>query len=152
MPTSFDEVIDLGLISIDDYKLNKLYMNDMEAFYNFCDGLLIRAIPNFTDCKQSLDYTVDYDATPPIRTFHNELTIYEKDILGDYWVLEWFKRETQVASRINAALQNSGSFRTHSEAANLKAKETYLNSLRVKIAQKCIDYVTMDVSSLGING
>lgn len=148
MPTSFNEVIDLGLIPVDDYKLNKLYINDPEEFYKFCDGLLIRAIPNFVNCNQSLEYVVDYSKNPPVREFVNTLTMYEIDILADYWVLEWFKRETQVATRINAALQNSGSFRTHSESANLKAKESYLNGLRVKVAQKCIDYESMNLSAI----
>ena len=35
MVTSFDEVIDLGLVLVDDYKLNKLYMNSPEDFYKF---------------------------------------------------------------------------------------------------------------------
>lgn len=150
MATSFDEVIELGLVVIDDYKLNKLYEADEDGFYKFCDGLLIKAIPNFTNCNQSLDYVVDYTKTPQIREFTNTLTMYEKDILGDFWALEWFKRETQVASRINNALQNSGSFRTHSESANLKVKESYLNGLRVKVAQKCVDYESMDLSALNL--
>lgn len=148
MPTPFDDIIDLGLIVVDDYKLNKLYDADPEAFYKYCDGFLIKAIPNFTVCRQSLDYTVNYSSDPQIREFVGTLTMYEKDILADYWALEWFKRETQVASRINAALQNSGSFKSHSEAMNLKAKESYLDGLRIKVSQKCTDYLLMDLSAL----
>ena len=148
MATSFDEVIDLGLVLVDDYKLNKLYTNSPEGFYKFCDGILIKSIPNFVNCNQSLDYIVNYSENPPVREFVNTLTMYEKDILADYWALEWFTRETQVASRINAALQNSGSFKSHSEAMNLKAKESYLNGLRVKVAQKCVDYESMNLSNI----
>lgn len=148
MATSFDEVIDLGLVLVDDYKLNKLYTNSPEDFYKFCDGILIKSIPNFVNCNQSLDYIVNYSENPPVREFVNTLTMYEKDILADYWALEWFTRETQVASRINAALQNSGSFKSHSEAMNLKAKESYLNGLRVKVAQKCVDYESMNLSNI----
>ena len=148
MATSFDEVIGLALIIVDDYKLNKLYNLDRDEFYQYCDGFLIKAIPNFTVCRQSLDYTVDYNSNPPVREFVNTLSIYEKDILADYWALEWFKKETQRASSINAALQNSGSFKSHSEAMNLKAKESYLDGLRVKVSQKCTDYQLMDLSVL----
>lgn len=148
MPTPFDDIIDLGLIVVDDYKLNKLYGADPEAFYKYCDGFLIKAIPNFTVCRQNLDYVADYSVNPNIREFLSELSMYEKDILADYWALEWFKRETQVASRINAALQNSGSFKSHSEAMNLKAKESYLDGLRIKVSQKCTDYLLMDLSTL----
>ena len=119
-----------------------------DEFYKYCDGFLIKAIPNFTVCRKSLDYVVDYNSNPQVREFVSTLSIYEKDILADYWALEWFKRETQVASRINAALQNSGSFKSHSEALNLKAKESYLDGLRVKVSQKCTDYQLMDLSVL----
>ena len=146
MPTPFDEVIDLALIIVDDYKLNKLYNLDRERFNEVCDGFLVKAIPNFTVCRQSLDYTLDYSSNPQVREFVNTLSMFEKDILADYWALEWFKGETQVASRINAALQNSGSFKSHSEAMNLKAKESYLDGLRVKASQKCTDYLLMDLS------
>lgn len=148
MSTQFDEVIDLALIIVDDYKMNKLFNQDREEFYQYCDRFLIKAIPNFTVCRQSLAYVVDYNSNPQVREFVNTLSIYEKDILADYWALEWFKRETQVASRINAALQNSGSFKSHSEALNLKAKESYLDGLRVKVSQKCTDYQLMDLSVL----
>ena len=148
MGTLFNEVIDLALIIVDDYKLNKYYIQNPEGFYKHCDGLLIKAIPNFTVCRQSLEYTVDYDVDPPIREFVNILSMYEKDILADYWAVEWLKRETQKASAINTRLQNSGSFRTHSEAQNLKSKESYLDGMRVKVSQKCMDYLTMDVLSV----
>jgi len=148
MGTQFDEIIDLGLIVVDDYKLNKLYIQSQEDFAKYCDGFLIKAIPNFTVCKQNLDYTVDYSSTPQVREFVNELSIYEKDILADYWVLEWFTKETQVASSISTALQNSGSFKSYSEAQNLKAKESYLDGLRIKTSQKCTDYLSMDILSV----
>lgn len=148
MSTQFDEVIDLALTIVDDYKLDKLFNLDRDEFYKYCDGFLIKAIPNFTVCRKSLDYVVDYNSNPQVREFVSTLSIYEKDILADYWALEWFKRETQVASRINAALQNSGSFKSHSEALNLKAKESYLDGLRVKVSQKCTDYQLMDLSVL----
>lgn len=146
MPTPFDDIIDLALMSVDDYKLNKLYIQDPDAFRKYCDGFVIKAIPNFTLCRQKLDYIVDYDVPPPdppIREFIHTLTLQEKDILADYWAMEWFTKEVQVASRINAALQNSGSFKSHSEAQNLKSKESYLNGMRVKASQKQIDYQIM---------
>ena len=143
MPTSFDEIIDSGLTLIVDYQLDSLYNTDMNAFLKFCDSLVIKAIPKFKECNQDLEYEVDYTTDPYTREFTNTLTIYEKDILAEYWAIGWFTRELQVASRINAALQNSGSFKSHSEAQNLKAKESYLNGLRVKVKQDTVDYLVM---------
>ena len=142
MATTFDEVEDLALIIVNDYKLNNLYNKDIIAFHKYCDGFLIKAIPNFTLCKQSLEYDLEN------RTFLYDLTILEKDILSDYWVLEWYTREANNASQIANKLQTTGSFKSHSEAQNMKAKESRLNVMREKVAQKCIDYQLADLSSI----
>lgn len=142
MPTSFDTIIDLALTLIDDYALINLHNQNQQKFFTVCDSYLIAAIPNFTRCKQSLSY----DAT--LRQFDNELTDLEISILADYWILAWFKRQTQDSKKFNALLQSSGSFKSHSAAQNLKEKNTYLNGLREKVSQKVTDYQAQDIESL----
>ena len=83
MPTSFDQVIDLALVTVDDYKLVKLYNQSQQGFQKWCDGFLLSAIPNFFQCRQSLDY----DLTA--RQFVSELTNTEISILADLWIIEW---------------------------------------------------------------
>ena len=138
MGTSFDDIIDLALISIKDYKLDKLYNLSKDAFIKYCDGFLIQAIPNFTQCKQSLDYDINN------REFLNELTILEKNILADFWVIEWFKKETQDSAQLANKLQVSSAFTMHSPAQNLKEKSEYLDRLREKVYQKITDYWLSD--------
>lgn len=142
MGTSFDDIIDLALISIRDYKLDKLYNLSKDAFIKYCDGFLIQAIPNFTQCKQSLDYDIN------TREFLNDLTILEKNILADFWVIEWFKKETQDSIQLANKLQVSSAFTTHSPAQNLKEKSEYLDRLREKVYQKITDYWLSDLSFL----
>lgn len=142
MPTPFDTIIDLALTLTEDYALINLHNQDQQKFFTVCDSYLIAAIPNFTRCKQSLSY----DAT--LRQFDNELTDLEISILADYWVLAWFKRQTQDSKKFNALLQSSGSFKSHSAAQNLKEKNAYLNSLREKVSQKVTDYQARDIESL----
>ena len=142
MPTSFDEIIDLALTLIDDYKLRKLYDQSEAKFLMFCDSLLLAAIPNFFRCNQSLDYDT---AT---RQFNNQLTSLEISILADLWILEWFKKETQDSRKINALLQSSGSFKSHSAAQNLKEKTTYLDGLREKVDQKITNYQLQNLDSI----
>nr|DAE60090.1 MAG TPA: hypothetical protein [Caudoviricetes sp.] len=142
MPTPFDTIIDLALTLIDDYALINLYNQKQQKFFAVCDSYLIAAIPNFTRCKQSLSY----DAT--LRQFDNELTDLEISILADYWILAWFKKQTQDSKKFNALLQSSGSFKSHSAAQNLKEKNTYLNGLREKVSQKVTDYQAQDIESL----
>lgn len=144
MPTSFDEIIDLALALIDDYKLRKLYDISQTKFLSQCDSYLIAAIPNFTRCNQSLEY----DASA--RQFLNTLTPLEISILADLWVLEWFNKETQDSRKINALLQSSGSFKTHSAAQNLKEKAAYLDSLREKVEQKMTNYQLQNIDGISI--
>lgn len=144
MPTSFDEIIDLALRLIDDYKLIKLYNQSQTKFLAYCDGLLLAAVPNFFRCNQSLDYDVTQ------RQFNNQLTSAEISILADLWILEWFKKETQDSRKINALLQSSGSFKSHSAAQNLKEKTSYLDGLREKVEQKMTNYQLQNLDNITI--
>ncbi len=142
MGTSFDDVIDLALVSIDDYTLMKLYQANETGFRNFCDGLLVRAIPNFFLCRQDLSYDME------TRTFVSNLSPIEISILADFWCIEWFSRKINTASQFQAKLQNNGNFRNHSEAQNLKEKTSWADRLRERVYQKITDYQLMDLSSL----
>lgn len=138
--TSFDEIIDIALVKVDDYKIMKAYNQSQDVFKQYCDGFLINAIPNFFQCKQSLDYNVDK------REFISDLTNVEISILADFWVIEWFNREIQNSTKINALLQTSGSFKTHAASQNLKEKGAYIDTLREKVYQKIIDYLLQDIN------
>ena len=143
-PTAFDTIIDLALRLIDDYKLIKLYNQSQTKFLAYCDGLLLAAVPNFFRCNQSLDYDVTQ------RQFNNQLTSAEISILADLWILEWFKKETQDSRKINALLQSSGSFKSHSAAQNLKEKTSYLDGLREKVEQKMTNYQLQNLDNITI--
>lgn len=138
--TSFDMVIDLALTTVADYKLQKLYSQNQDDFLTFCDGLLIRAVPNFYQCKQSLEY----DATT--REFSSELTALEVGILADFWVIEWMSREVQNASQFQLKLKVNNAFTFNSEAQNLKEKTSWLDRLRERVYQKILEYQLEDLS------
>lgn len=140
--TSFDTIIDLALITVQDYKLDKLYNQSEQAFKTQCDAYLISAIPNFTECRQSLDYNT------VTREFASDLTDMEISILADLWCIEWFKKQTQDVTQIQAKLQISSGFTSHSAAQNLKEKSTYLDKLREKVSQKIVDYQLQDILKL----
>lgn len=144
MPTSFDTIIDLGLTIIDDYKIVKLYNISQQRFEQQCDAYLIAAIPNFTRCYKDLSYNTE------TREFVNELSSVEISILADLWAIEWFKKETQDSRKINALLQSSGSFKSHSAAQNLKEKSVYLDKLREKVEQKMTNYQLQNIDNISI--
>lgn len=139
--TDFDEVIDLALVVVNDYRLTKLWNQSEEEFKTYVDGFLLSAIPNFKQCKQSLEY----NATD--RTFNVNLTSSEKSILANLWVIQWYSRDNQTYALYRQHLQNSGSFKNHSEAQNLKENSTYADKLREEVDRQIVAYQLEDLSS-----
>lgn len=138
MGTSFDDVIDMGLITIQDYKLdNLLNINNGTAFQTFCDGLLIRSLPTFYQCVTDLSY----DATS--RTFTNILSSLEISILADIFVYTWFERVVNNITQIENKMSPSD-FKHYSEAENLKQKSEYKDKMREMYSQKINEYLHLN--------
>ncbi len=144
MATSFDTILDIGLTTVDDYSLVQLYNKDPKEFQIFCDGLLVRAIPNFYSCQKTLEYDLSN------REFLANFNPIEISILADLWSIEWMTRKVDNSAQFQAKLQNSGSFRNHSEAQNLKEKTSWLDRMRERVYQKITDYQIENISDLDI--
>ena len=132
--TSFDDIIDLALITVNDYRLSKLSLQDENSFKTYCDGFLISAIPDFPECKQSLEYNTE------TREFVSDLTMIEKSILANLWVIKWYLRDNQTYALYRQHLQAASSFKNHSESQNLKENSTYLDKLREELDRQKIAY------------
>ena len=132
--TSFDDIIDLALITVNDYRLSKLSLQDEDPFKTYCDGFLISAIPDFPECKQSLEYNTE------TREFVSDLTMVEKSILANLWVIKWYLRDNQTYALYRQHLQAASSFKNHSESQNLKENSTYLDKLREELDRQKIAY------------
>lgn len=139
--TSFDTVEDLGLTTIADYKIEKLYKKNIVDFKAYCDVFLIEAINSFVDCEQDLTYNLSN------RTFDAELTPLEISILADYWGIAWMTRNVQDATQISLKLNSTGGFETHSEAQNLKEKSSWLDRLRERVEQRITQYQLLNPDS-----
>lgn len=134
MATRFDEIIDMALSNIQDYKLNKLYKDsDKTNFKAITQSFLIKGLPNFTNCKTPLTFDLENE------TFINDLTLQEISILADLWVFEWFTWHIQNVTQFENKMTPSD-FKHYSESANLKEKSEYLDRLREKHNQKMVDY------------
>lgn len=134
MATAFDTVIDQALVTVDDYKLSKLFNQSQAGFNKWCDGFLIRAIPNFFECRQSLDYDAEQ------RVFFSDLMPLEISILADFWVMEWARREIDNSAQLQLKLQVSSAFTTHSPSQNTKEKLNLMDEMREKVHQKIVTY------------
>ncbi len=133
MATSFDAIKDMALITIRDYKLDKLYKTNQLKFQEYTDGLLIRSIPKFVECIHPLEYNIAN------REFIGDLTILEQSILADWFVYIWFETNINDVTQFNLHLTNTD-FKHYAEANNLNSKSEYLDRMREKIKQDALDY------------
>lgn len=139
--TSFDDIIDLALITVNDYRLIKLSKKDETSFKKYCDGFLVSAIPEFPECRQSLEYNLSD------REFVSDLTSIEKSILANLWIIKWYLRDNQTYALYRQHLQAASSFKNHSESQNLKENSTYLDKLREELDRQKVSYQLSDFFS-----
>lgn len=132
--TSFDDVIDLALVTVNDYRLSKLITQGVADFNTYVDGFLISAIPFFPECRQDLSYNLDE------RTFNSDLTMLEKSILANLWIIQWYSRDNQTYALYRQHLQAVSSFKNHSESQNLKENSMYLDKLREELDRQKVAY------------
>lgn len=139
--TSFDNIIDLALIEVNDYRLIKLHNNETEEQFNtYVDGFLVSAVPLFDKCRQDLSYDLES------REFNVDLTSLEQSILAKLWVLQWYRKDNQTYALYRQHLQNSGSFKNHSESQNLKENSAYADKLKEEIDRLMVAYQLGDLS------
>ena len=132
--TTFDDIHDLTLLVIQDFKLDELYTSSSTNFNTTMDGLLIRSISEFTNCQQDLtDYTLS------TRTFNIVLTLVEKTILSKLQVITWLNSKILDVLQLQNHL-NDTDFRTFSSAQNLKAKMDAREILREEVSQSMTSY------------
>lgn len=133
MATKFSDIIEMALISIQDYKLNHLHEDSPDDFETITNAFLIKGVPQFTNCKKSLSYDID------TKMFTSDFTPLEISILADLWVYEWFNWHVQNVTQFENSMTPSD-FKHHSKAENLKQKSEYLDRLRERHSQKMVDY------------
>jgi len=122
--TPFEDVYDLFLVEIQDWKLDNLYDTSLSDFEIYLQGFMISAIPEFTNCAQDLSYTLT--ATP---TFNSTLTLTEQKIMAKLMVLEWMQKKINNVNQFELHL-NDNDFKHFSEAQNLNGKLNMRNMFR----------------------
>lgn len=137
--TSFKDIYELAMITISDYRLDKLASNDYEAFKLHMQGILVRSIYLFNNCQTSLDYSLTNDGE-----FVELLDDNEKNILADTMVITWFSRNVSDIVEINLHLQGRA-VKTHSEQANLKQKKAYLTELEERLIVRKNNYENLHI-------
>lgn len=134
--TSYDEILDLALISIEDYRLDKLAIESPADFKIVLEGFMIRGLSNFDNCRKNLS-----DRNDEERFFSDKLDDMEKSILADWTVIMWLNKQINDVRQITAMMQNNKEAHRYSEASNLNAKASYRAQLQEDVAHKQARYV-----------
>lgn len=95
------------------------------------------AIPQFTDCVQSLAF----DAVE--RKFVSDLTIQEIKILANFFIISWWERETNDGTQIAQKLNVSSSFKVEGVSSqNMKEKQNIIDKLREENSRQINNYLS----------
>ena len=129
--TPYDDIIDLALVSIEDYHLNKLAIDSLNDFNIVLEGFMIRGLANFENCNKDLSQRSDKD-----RLFKVKLNEIEKSIIADYTVISWLDKEINDVRQITGMMQNQKEAHSYSEANNLNAKVHRRDQLMEQVATK----------------
>lgn len=133
--TSFEEIYDLFMVtSISDYRLNNLYKNDKEAFYDFLRGFLTKSAFKYSDeLIHKLDF-ISQEETIEEETvtryyFINNLLPLEKTILVDSMVIHWYEKNTEdileISSRLGTKDAKENNNRSNLKEKNIRIRELY---------------------------
>ncbi len=133
--TSYDDILDLALVSIEDYHLNRLAVDSPKDFNIVLEGFMVRGLANFENCRKDLSDRDDVE-----RCFNCELSEIEKSIIADYTVIAWLDKEINDVRQITGMMQNNKEAHRYSEANNLNAKINRRNQLIEEIATKKTTY------------
>ena len=140
--TSFDDIEDIALVLVDDYKLAKLSGQSTSGFQTYCDGFLIASIPKFWQCNQSLDN----DTTT--RQFTATLSSMEINILAKLWVIAWWERETNNAAQIAQKLKTPSAFQFDGVSSqNFKEKQNIIDKLNEDVNRDITSYSLLSLDS-----
>ena len=139
MATLFTDIYELFLVEIIDWKIDRIYDTSVPTFETYLQGFLVRAVPKFTNCEQSLVYSLVTDS------FTSDFTVVEKSILAILMTIEWMNKEVQNISQFNNLLSDQD-MKFHSAAQNLREKSEYKDRLRETVSQDMVDYGISNIS------
>ena len=107
--TSFDKPIDAFLIRVQDYRLDNLRNNNINAFIKFLNGLVISSLDLFDSECVNLDYTDVGDEKEETDLssyyFNNDLPSKVISIIAHIMEYRWVEREINDIRAMNEKLK-----------------------------------------------
>ncbi|RPI82270.1 MAG: hypothetical protein EHM34_07195 [Nitrosopumilales archaeon] len=134
MTTSLDEVCDLFLGRITDYRLTTLYTTSGSGALNtYLEPYLLDAIDEFDVCDQALVYSTS------TQTFSVTLTSINKNMLSFIMVKYWLAKEIRDINQMRLHLFDRD-YKTFAEANNLKTKIDLYTITCEEVSNKLTSY------------
>ena len=154
--TNFRDVIDRAVIMCVDYRLDKLYEIDINAFYDFLEGLMLNSIDMFNNCLNSLTYEEieeldDEGEIVKQYAFTHTLTSKEIYILAYGILINWMERNKNDITQMNMHLSVKD-FKSFSTSTNLKEKQIALDKMKEEYDRQKVKYQTGNLSKLSFFG
>ena len=122
MATTLDQIADLFLAKIQDYKITTLFQTSgSEAVNTYVEPWLLDSIDDFSlICDQTLSYDTD------TQVFSLDLSQKNKNVLARLMQKYWLEKEINNIIQMQNHLQDKD-FKTYSAANNLKEKSVLLD-------------------------
>jgi hypothetical protein len=136
MATSYKSIIDLALVVIRDYKLDKLFEASPTDFDIYMSGYLVKGLNRFRYCAKNLALRDDDD-----MEFEETLDDNEKSILADCVILEWLESEILDTMQITGMMMNKKEAQRYSEANLLREKLNLKVITNENLDRKIVAYV-----------
>lgn len=145
--TSFLEIYDLAMLTIQDYRLDNLAKKDEQAFKNYLRGKLRSGVSEFTGCLTSLETTSVDDE----YYFVNDLSEKEKSIIAKTIVYKWFLQLHQdvVALRPHLSVKE---FKQTDVNNGIKQRSEYLDKLKEDIQYDITQYQLSNLNNIAYFG
>lgn len=141
MATSFDSIIDVALVTMNDYKLDRLYEDDKESFKEILSGYIVSGTPMFQNCLKPLTYDL------VMREFDADLDMYEINILASLTIISWYEGELQNVLVYNEPLRDVD-FNKYSTGQNIRPRQDYIAQLRSDVKMDINNYQLMHLGEL----
>lgn len=133
MGTSFTEVFDNFMLSVDDYTLTILFQTSPENLTTFLTGWLKPAVVDFSIiCDQDLSYNLT------TKTFENTLTIKNISMLAKILKQYWLQRTIDNVTQFRNLIQTD--FKTFSAAQNYKTMQDRGVLMDEVVSQLLVEY------------
>lgn len=131
MATPFTDVFDLFLTKITDSQFLSMDQTDME---DYMTNYLMSSIPHFRQCQKNL-----YDYNSSTRTFNDDLSIDDKEILATWMLYEYLGQNVFRIELMKQGLSQKD-FKRTTQAKQLEALETLRKDVFLEASQMIIDY------------